>query len=238
MTNNQSLSARFNLPAILIAAGLMIAGITVGWAITHVRSIDRYATVKGLAERTVTANESIWTINFSYSSDTLNDLYSGIAKSQKTVTTFLMNKGFPKQDIQIQPITVTDNDSNSYRQNNKVKHYKANASVVLTTNKIPDVVTSVQKTSSLVKSGVVIGSSRVRYLFTKLNNIKPAMLDQATFNAEKAAETFAKNSHSHLNGIRRATQGLFTIKNADGSYGDSDPLKKLRVVTTVEYFLR
>jgi len=235
MNNN---TTRFSLCAALIAIGLTLAGLTIGWGISNVKSTDRFAIVKGLAERTVNANQAIWKISFSYSSDTLDDLYSGVAKAQDTVVKFLSNKGFPKENIQLEPVSITDNDSNSYSQNSKAKRFKASVSVVLTTGKVQDVVQSAQKTSDLVQSGVVINNSNVRYLYTNLNAIKPKMLDQATFNAEKAAETFAKNSHSHLNGIRRATQGLFSIKNADGSYGDSDPVKKIRVVSTIEYFLK
>jgi len=238
MNTHGSSQYRLTLPAALIAIGLSIAGITIGWAITHVKRIDRYVTVKGLAEHKVHANEAIWKIDFSYSSNTLGDLYDGIAKAQKTVNTFLLNKGFALQNLQIEPVTVVDNETNSYAQNAKMKRFKANASIVLLTDKVSDVVKSAQETSTLVQSGILIGTSTVRYLFTRLNQIKPTMLNGATLHAQKAAETFAKNSHSQLNGIRRATQGLFTIKNADGSYGESDPLKKLRVVTTVEYFLR
>ena len=63
------------------------------------------------------------------------------------------------------------------------------------------------------------------------------MLVNATKNAKKVAQIFAKNSNSNIGGIKNAIQGLFSITNADGSYGNSDPMKKVRVVTTVQYYL-
>lgn len=231
-------SYRFILPSLLLAIGIAIAGLAIGLSIAHIKGFDRYVTVKGLAERKVEANEAIWQLDFNYSSDTLSDLYSGVAKSQKAIQTFLVDQGFSAQDVQTQPVTVTDNESNSYVQNVKMRRYKANASVVLMTNKIQTVLNAVQKTGSLVQSDVVISTSSVRYLFTQLNEIKPTMLNEATLNAQKAAETFAKNSNSQLDGIRQASQGLFTIVDTDGSYGGSDPVKKVRVVTTVQYFLK
>ena len=71
------------------------------------------------------------------------------------------------------------------------------------------------------------------------NQIKPALLDAATANAKTAAFSFAQSSNSALGGIRNATQGLFTIVDANSSYNsDTDVMKTVRVVTTVQYFLQ
>jgi len=63
------------------------------------------------------------------------------------------------------------------------------------------------------------------------------MLDEATSNAEAAAQAFAKNSHSQLAGIRNASQGQITISD-DNNSGMSSIMKNVRVVTSVEYFLK
>ncbi len=235
MANN---SPRFIRPALLLAVGIATAGLAIGISIADARTANRSVTVKGLAERKVNANEAIWQIDFNYSSDTLPDLYNGIAAAQKTVVNFLTNQNFSANNIQVQPVTVVDNESNSYAQNSKAKRYMAKGSVVMMTNKVLAVTTAIQKTGVLVQSGVVITRSSVRYLFTHLNQIKPTMLNNATINAQKAAETFAKNSNTQLGGIRQASQGLFTITDADGTYANNDPIKKVRVVTTVKYALQ
>ena len=53
-------------------------------------------------------------------------------------------------------------------------------------------------------------------------------------NARAAAEKFALDSQSELGKIKRANQGLFTINDRDINTPD---IKKVRVVTTVEYYL-
>jgi uncharacterized protein len=79
------------------------------------------------------------------------------------------------------------------------------------------------------------------FLFTKLNDVKPAMIAQATANAREAAEQFAKDSRTSLRGIRQASQGVFLILPRDQAPGISEEgqiNKIVRVVSTVEYFLK
>ena len=78
------------------------------------------------------------------------------------------------------------------------------------------------------------------YLFTRLNEAKPEMVAEATRNARASAEQFAADSGSRLGGIRGASQGVFQILARDEAPGLAEPgqiAKRLRVVSTVEYFL-
>ncbi len=79
------------------------------------------------------------------------------------------------------------------------------------------------------------------YLFTKLNDVKPAMIAAATANARQSAEQFAKDAQSTLGEIRRANQGLFVSLPRDQASGvreERQRTKVVRVVTTVAYLLR
>jgi len=93
--------------------------------------------------------------------------------------------------------------------------------------------------TELLKQGIAItgGDYRynVTYEFTGLNEIKPAMIEEATRNARLAAEKFAKDSDSKLGKIRDANQGQFTITDRDSN---TPYIKNVRVVTTVNYYLK
>jgi hypothetical protein len=68
-----------------------------------------------------------------------------------------------------------------------------------------------QQVGELLDAGVVLSSGPgggfgggPTFLFTRLNDLKPEMIAEATASARKAAEQFAKDSKSALGGIRRA----------------------------------
>ncbi|MEJ1730404.1 hypothetical protein SMA90_29180, partial [Escherichia coli] len=59
--------------------------------------------------------------------------------------------------------------------------------------------------------------------------------EEATRNARAAAEKFAQDSNSKLGKIKNASQGQFTITDRD----ENTPfIKNVRVVTTVNYYLK
>ena len=61
------------------------------------------------------------------------------------------------------------------------------------------------------------------------------MIREATSNARAAAEKFAQDSKAQVGAIRRATQGQFEIEDRDVATPEQ---KRVRVVTTVEFFIQ
>ena len=83
------------------------------------------------------------------------------------------------------------------------------------------------------------------YSFTRLNSVKPEMIHESTLDARRGAEPFAADSGSAVGGIRSATQGYFSIGARDGAATNEEggagageaPFQKVRVVTTIEFYL-
>lgn len=236
----------------ILAAGLIVGGWILGREIRDVRLADRYVTVRGLAERNVKANLAIWHLPFV---ETGNDLKATFAKSeqdQAAVLDFLATQGIPKADVNLGQPAVVDRTANQFSaQNSAAARFIVQREITVRSKGVDQVSAAVQKTSDLVARGVVLStgtgygpsSGGVSYLFTDLNSIKPAMITEATRNARAAAERFAADSESKVGTIRLASQGLFTITDADapetGGNGGltSGITKKVRVVTTIEYYL-
>jgi hypothetical protein len=74
-----------------------------------------------------------------------------------------------------------------------------------------------------------------------LNELKPEMIAEATAEARRSAERFARDSGSKIGTIRRANQGVFVILARDRAPGiveGSQLQKTVRVVSTIEYYLK
>jgi hypothetical protein len=225
--------------SVLLGAGFALSGYFISNGLTMSRQYNRFVEVKGLAERVVKADEAVWTLSIKLVNNDLSALYQAIDDGQSKTRQFLSKQGFKDNEISTNPVSVTDNQSVSYSQNQALPRYTADTGLTVSTHAVDEVAAAVQKTGDLVQQGVVVTTSNAMYRFSDLNSVKPGMLDEATQSAHETALSFAKNAQASLGYIRRAMQGLFTITDANSSYDSgSAMMKKVRVVTTVEYQLR
>jgi hypothetical protein len=159
------------------------------------------------------------------------------------VTAFLIEHGIAADAIQPQRVEVTDLLAQPYRPEGVGDNrFILAQTVIVRTEQIDEVARLNQQTGELVKRGVVLADAGgPAYLFTRLNEIKPEMLAEATRNARLSAEQFAADSASAIADIRRASQGVFEILARDpvpGMMEQNQIEKKVRVVSTVDYRLR
>lgn len=225
--------------AALLGSGVALSGYFIAQGITGTRDYARFVEVKGLAERVVKADEAIWTINLKLVNNDMPALYQAIDDAQSKSRRFLIKQGFKDSEIMTNPVSVVDNQSVSYNQNQAMPRYSADTGLTLSTSNVDGVAAAIQKTGDLVQQGIVITASNAIYRFNALNSVKPNMLNEATQSAHEAAETFATNAKTVLGYIRHASQGLFTISDANSSYDSGNSvMKKVRVVTSVEYQLK
>lgn len=231
---------RFN--ALAVALGIFLGLSMLGWllakAAIDVKEYERTVTVKGLAEQEFTADVVIWPIQFTLASNDLNALYQDIETNTETIIDFLTDQGIDREDITIGTPTITDKSAQQYGQTRAQFRYAGEQTVTVYSDAIDTVRQVMGKLSALGKQGIVLTGnsyqSQTEYLFTRLNEVKPAMIEEATRKAREVAQKFAQDSNSRLGKIRRASQGQFSISPRDNN---TPHIKKVRVVSTVEYYL-
>jgi len=225
--------------AALIAAGLVLLGWTLRSGIVHFKDSERVVTVKGLSEQEVKADRVIWPLMYKQVGDDLTVLYNNIEKTNGTIIAFLRSNGVDEKEITIAPSQLVDMAAELYNPNAPRYRYSVTTVLTVVTDKVDLVRSLMQRQGDLLKQGVAVTGGdyqyRTQFLYTGLNTIKPGMIEEATANARTAAEKFAHDSKSKLGKIRSATQGQFSIEDRD----ENTPyIKSVRVVTTVEYYLK
>jgi len=223
---------------VFIFLGLAVFGWLAGSSAIRFKEYERVVTVKGLAERELPADVAVWPIRFAAAGDDLGGLYGQMERNTKVILDFLQGEGFSASEVTSAPPLVTDKYAERYGEQRVALRYTAQQTITVYSENIDLVRKSQEKMAELGKKGIAFGgdeySQRTNYLFTKLNDIKPAMIEEATRNARAVAEQFAADSKSRLGKIKRANQGQFTIEDRDSN---TPYLKKIRVVSTVDYYL-
>jgi hypothetical protein len=220
-----------------VALGLAVGGYFIGHGLLKARSSERFVTVKGLAEREVKADLAIWPVVFAVTADDLVTLQSRADDSARKIRAFLQ-RDFEGEPVSVSAPRVQDREAQGVmREQANLSRYVAEVTVTLRTGRVDAVKAALERSGELVKQGVAIVQNyeaRTDYLFTQLDQIKPEMIAAATKDARHAAEQFASDSGSQVGAIRHAQQGYFTVEDRDPF---SPEFKKIRVVTTVEFFL-
>jgi uncharacterized protein len=231
----------------LVAIGLTLAGWFVGHGFARGRASDRYVEVKGLAEREVTADMALWPLRYVSTGDDLAATQAQITRNTRQVYAFLSRQGIDTASVQLQALEVSDAFANRFPGERSGPRYVIQQTVMVRSRNPDLVMAASQRVSELVGAGVVLSSSGEygiggpTFLFTRLNQLKPSMVKEATANARAAAEQFAADSRSDLGSIRQANQGVFVILPRDQAPGVNEgaQLQKIvRLVSTVQYFLR
>jgi len=233
---NNSATLRWFGTATIASIGIIAGGYLLGNGLLRAKEAERSVTVRGLAERDVTADLATWTISYSAAATNLAEAQGKVRTDTDTIRSFFDDLGFPDEALQ-----PTGANVSSYT-NRGVTTYTVRQRLSLRTNDIERAQKAVAQQFDLVDRGVLLEEgSGMSYAFTGLNDIKPEMVAEATRNARVAAQQFAEDSGTGVGAIKSATQGYFSIKARDGSgggWGTSDsPYKKVRVVTTVNFSL-
>ena len=231
------MSVQQNLIAgVCVAIGIASVGISLKAGIDHFVDRDRVVTVKGLAERNVQADYVIWPVTFRVTGNDLSALYEKAQTQSEEIRNFLTSQGIKAQDISQGTPSVQDLHADFYGNNLPPERYRMEMAVSVATTDVDTVLKAMVNQSELIQKGVLFTQNyRTQFSFNGLNSIKPEMVEEATKNARSTAQKFAEDSDSELGKIRRASQGQFSIYDRDNN---TPYIKRVRVVTTVEYYLK
>lgn len=221
-----------------IGLGLVILGFCLKNGIENFKAKDRVVSVKGLSEKEVPADRVIWPLTFKEIGDDLPAMNASILEKNKTIVSYLKTNGIADADISVSAPEIIDMQAERYAANPSKYRYNVTSIVTVNSSKVEMVRKLIERQNELIKQGIAITGDDYRFqkqfLYTKLNSIKPSMIEEATKNARASALKFAQDSESKLGKIKTADQGQFSISDRDAN---TPQIKTVRVVTTINYYL-
>lgn len=231
----------------IICISLIISAIILSFGISVVNNKSGSVSVKGAVVKYVVADKALWNISFVQAGNDLEIINNKILEDTTKVKNFLKKYQLTEEEISLGQLDFVDMNAREYKDPNQKNRFIVTQTISVETNNINAVDRASKNLLELISENVYLASSygamKPVYIFTKLDDIKNQMIDEATIKAKSAAEQFAKNSNVKVGNIKRANQGTFVItgRNKASRY-DNDELhqkdKEIRVVSTLEYYLK
>ena len=163
--DRQSGSGRGWLGSACLRPGLVVGGYLMGDGLVRMKQSDRAVTVRGLAERDVTADLATWTIAYSSKRGDLQSAQAKVDGDTKAIRAFFNSLGFDADALQ-----PTGANVSQYNENG-IPVYTVKQRLSLRTTDIKKAEAAVKRQFDLVKSGVELEEgSGMAYTFTKLND--------------------------------------------------------------------
>jgi hypothetical protein len=246
VTNNNRVALLCS--AAILAVGFGLGSITLANGLVQMQRADRVVTVRGVAQTDVTANRASWEVSYSENAFQLAEALAKVDQDSGQIRAFLKDRGFSGSATEPSSANISVADQVIEEKPTGRKIFSVSRSIAFST----DNVAGVQKVEAgkdvLAQQGLVVGNVSASYEYTQLDQIKPKMIADATKDARNAAEKFADDSGSSVGGIKSARQGYFSVSGRD-AVGSSDddsggssntatsPEQRVRVVTTIDYYL-
>lgn len=239
---------RLTLPAavlgLCLALGPMLAGFFIYKGILTAKMADRYVTAKGLVEQVEKSDRATLEIAFKVAGNDLPQLYQKLLHDSALIEDFLKKEGFEGKEVSLNSPRVTDLHARDYGSGPlSPERYSIESSVLVNSSKVDAFAALSAKTTDLIRQGVSLTRSEVRYYLDRFNELRPGLIAAATKNAQQVAISFAQTTGSKLGGIRKANQGTIQLLDPNASPNDNydgssnSLMKKIRVVSTLEFYL-
>ncbi|MBN2526228.1 MAG: SIMPL domain-containing protein [Deltaproteobacteria bacterium] len=229
------------LSGVFLATGIALGGFFISKTMFNAKVALNTAEAKGLAERRVKADRANWEIGFGVSGKTREEvpqLYREAEAQQARIVALLRKNGIGEREMKTGVIDYQHQEYRDENQNLVDETHSLTGSISVETDKVALVDSVRGKVNKLIAEGINIQNGQPSFHFTRLNDIKPEMLKEATKNARVAANEFAENAGVKVGGINSARQGNFYIRDVGSDYGDVEKIEKdVRVVTTITFYL-
>ena len=121
--------------------------------------------------------------------------------------------------------------------------YLVSQDITITSRNLPIVERVYQKISVLYGRDVNFSSSDPLYYYTKLDDLKMQLLNEASIDAYKRAETIADGCNASVGSLQSSTMGVFQIVGLDssedyswgGTFNTSDKEKRASITIRAVY---
>lgn len=245
MSSNKSI-----ISVSIVAVSIILSVFILSNAFVNRNKTDNTISVTGLSERSFESDLIVWRSNYSVKHSRLTDAYAGLKNQTAKIADFLSKKGIESKDITFSAVDITKDYQYIYNQNGTSQSifdgYTLTQTVSISSTQVTKIETISREITELINQGIEINSMPPQYYYTKLADLKIAMLAEATEDGKLRATTIAENGGARLGNLKNSTMGVFQIVALNsseeyswgGSFNTSSKYKTATVTVRLQYNIK
>ena len=248
MNEQNQFSKAIVVLGLLLAIGMATAAFILGVQAKRAVSGQQSITVKGLAEKPISADSAEWTLNIAVTDATQRGALQKLAAERKVLEDFLVKQGLPNDSITVDVENINDHYDEVFVKDTprQVRNgYDGSQSIRVASRDLVKITQANKALLQLRADNHPVTAQPPNYLVGNLEEIKMSLIADATKNARTRATEFVKQDGVKVGVMKSASQGAFYIlpvgggEDSDNSYGgvyDKSTIDKTaRVVVTIVY---
>lgn len=196
-----------------LGLSLMLGLVFVSGALKDIRRGNEEVTVTGSARRPIRSDFVVWRLSVAVQSSSLAAASQELTAGTARVRAFLAGEGLADSLLTIKPVealgiseTLPDG-----RETGRIIATRLSQSFEIRSTDVDGITRVSQKASSLIADGVPLQAFAPEYLYTRLAELRVALLEEATRDAKARAEAIARNTGVQVGAVRDARMGVFQI---------------------------
>ncbi len=234
----------------IIAVSIIISVSILSSAFINRNKQEQTIAVTGLSERSFESDLIVWRSSISVKNTSLTEAYAKIKIQNQKILEFLLAKGINAKEITSSAVDISKDYTYVHNSNGTSQAYfdgyTLTQTVSVSSNEVEKVETISREITELINQGIEIYSMSPQYYYTKLADLKIAMLAEATEDGRLRASTIAENGGARLGKLKTSTMGVFQIvalNSAEeyswgGSFNTSSKHKTASVTVRLQYNIK
>ncbi len=224
---------------IAVAVAIVVGAFLVAGAARDVGRKNDVIEVTGSARRAIVADLGIWRGSITVQSPTVQGAYGEVAAYGEKVRAWLKARGLADSVITVHPIETTRMmmTNKDGQETGQLAGYKLSQSIEVRIANPRAIEQLAREAGALAGQGIPIEAPAPQYLYTRLAELRIAMMGEATKDARARADVIGTAAGASVGNVRSANTGVVQItprfSTEVSDYGMNDVTSIEKDITTV-----
>ncbi|MCL2576614.1 MAG: SIMPL domain-containing protein [Defluviitaleaceae bacterium] len=173
-------------------------------------------TATGSASVDFKSDQASWGGSFSAHGSTAQDAFVKIRNDSEIIMNYLLDNGFNEREIAFLAVDIRQQFRSLYSfegnyMGEEPAGYRLTQRIFVSSNDVDKVAEVSRDITRLIEHGVEFSSDAPEYTYSRLDELRLALIEEATKNAQQRVDIIADNANSKVGRLINANLGVFQI---------------------------